>query len=1109
MSNVQIPNLPSATSLSGNEELEIVQGGVSRRTTTQAIADLNPPQGTVTEINTAGGLSGGPITTTGTIQIAGQGVDNTKLAVMPAYTVKGRNDSTTGAPSDITMSSLSTMLSLAPSATIDTTNADNITSGQLSDERYYQTLSDAINRMVNLTTTPFESAILYLGPDGWTTLNPGIPGQLLRTQGVGNSPDWFTVTGAGTVQQVNTGTGLQGGPVTTIGTISIANTGVSAGTYGATNQTLIADVNAQGQITNISENDIDIATSQVTSGVFGVARGGTGLNTYAVNDLIYASGTTTLSKLAIGTTDYVLTSNGASLPPSYKQINLTTAVTGVLPVSNGGSGASTLTGYLKGNGSSAFSAVSTIPNTDITGLGTMSTQSASSVNITGGTAALTSGSVSAAPVSANDIANKNYVDSVAQGLAVKASVVWGTTANITLSGLGTQAGGEWTGTLTADTRILVKNQTNPNDNGIYAAASGAWSRTADADVWSELVSAFVFVQQGATLADTGWVCTADPGGTIGTNPIVWVQFSGAGAYSAGTGLALTGTQFYIANSGVAAGSYGSATSVGTFTVNAQGQLTSATSTAISLNASAITAGTLTAVRGGTGQSTYTIGDILYASSSTALTKLNAGAANYALVSNGPGAAPSYQQISLTSGVSGALPITNGGTGQTTQAAGFDALSPTTTRGDLIVRGASNNVRLAIGAANYALLSDGTDAAWGQVSLTAGVTGTLPVTNGGTGTSTAFTSGSIVFAGTSGVYNQNNSSLFWDNSNVRLGIGTSTPSSSVSVYSATNGTISIDGDSTTQFSARRYSADTAGSSFVYRKARGTFASPAAVASADTIGTINWQVFGGTNNRTVAYIQSFVETYVSDTNISSGIRFATAPAGTAAAVEAVRIDSTGSVGIGTSAPGGRLEVAGTQNGISNPANGTVNVTDSTAAALGVGGQIVFRGNYTSTTSTQFAAITSYKESATVDGSQYGAALLFNTRTQGGNNTEKMRITSAGNVGIGTTSPAVKLAVSSTDAVGLPVGTTAQRPTAATGYIRFNSDLVSFEGYNGTAWTSVGGGATGAGTDKIFWENGQTVTGNYTITSGNNAGTFGPVTINSGVTVTVPSGSVWTVV
>lgn len=82
-------------------------------------------------------------------------------------------------------------------------------------------------------------------------------------------------------------------------------------------------------------------------------------------------------------------------------------------------------------------------------------------------------------------------------------------------------------------------------------------------------------------------------------------------------------------------------------------------------------------------------------------------------------------------------------------------------------------------------------------------------------------------------------------------------------------------------------------------------------------------------------------------------------------------------------------------------------------------------------------------------------------------------------------------------------------AAGYIRFNTTTVSFEGFNGTDWSQVGGGATGGGTDNIFYLNDQTVTTNYSIPSGQNAGTFGPVSINSGVTVTVPSGSTWTVV
>jgi hypothetical protein len=114
----------------------------------------------------------------------------------------------------------------------------------------------------------------------------------------------------------------------------------------------------------------------------------------------------------------------------------------------------------------------------------------------------------------------------------------------------------------------------------------------------------------------------------------------------------------------------------------------------------------------------------------------------------------------------------------------------------------------------------------------------------------------------------------------------------------------------------------------------------------------------------------------------------------------------------------------------------------------------------------------------------------------------------LGIGTSSPAVSLAISATDAILLPSGTTGQRPTGAAGYIRYNSTTGSFEGYT-TAWGSIGGGATGAGGDQIFYQNGQTVTTDYTITAGQNAGTFGPITINSGVTVTVPTGSTWSIV
>lgn len=100
-------------------------------------------------------------------------------------------------------------------------------------------------------------------------------------------------------------------------------------------------------------------------------------------------------------------------------------------------------------------------------------------------------------------------------------------------------------------------------------------------------------------------------------------------------------------------------------------------------------------------------------------------------------------------------------------------------------------------------------------------------------------------------------------------------------------------------------------------------------------------------------------------------------------------------------------------------------------------------------------------------------------------------------------------STSSLQVPQGSSAQRPTGASGKIRFNTTLTRYEGHNGTAWGSLGGGATGGGTDYIFYENDIVVTTDYTITTGKNAMTAGPITINPGVTVTVPSGSTWTVV
>lgn len=160
-----------------------------------------------------------------------------------------------------------------------------------------------------------------------------------------------------------------------------------------------------------------------------------------------------------------------------------------------------------------------------------------------GVATLTSGTIAATPVNPLDITNKAYVDAVAQGLDIKASVVASTTANITLSGTQTVDGIA----LVAGDRCLVKNQTAAADNGIYVVSASAWARSDDMNTWAQVPGAFTFIETGTTLADTGWVCTSNAGGTIGVTAINFTQFSGGTSYTAGTGLTLVGSVFSLTN----------------------------------------------------------------------------------------------------------------------------------------------------------------------------------------------------------------------------------------------------------------------------------------------------------------------------------------------------------------------------------------------------------------------------------------------------------------------------------------------------------------------------------------------------------------------------------
>ena len=162
---------------------------------------------------------------------------------------------------------------------------------------------------------------------------------------------------------------------------------------------------------------------------------------------------------------------------------------------------------------------------------------------------------------------KRYVDNLIQGLDIKQSVKAATTTNITLSGAPQTIDGV---TMNIGERILVKNQTDTTQNGIYIVQSSSWLRSSDSSDGSTITPGmFLFIEQGTSNADSGWVMTGDTSITIGSSAITFTQFSGAGQIIAGTGLSKNGNTLSITNTGVTAGTY---TKV---TVNAQGQVISA------------------------------------------------------------------------------------------------------------------------------------------------------------------------------------------------------------------------------------------------------------------------------------------------------------------------------------------------------------------------------------------------------------------------------------------------------------------------------------------------------------------------------------------------------
>jgi len=787
------------------------------------------------------------------------------------------------------------------------------------------------------------------------------------------------------------------------GTISIGGTSTltldnvaSAGTSGSASKTVTITIDAKGRVTSLTEQDVAIAASQVTSGTFADAR--------------IAQSNVTQHQAAISVAASQVTS-GTFADARIAQSNVT-----------------------------QHQAALTIAETQITN-GSVLARVADNENISGNWAF--NGTVSGqTPTNGAHLVTKDYADALATGLDFKQSVKAATTTNITLSGSQTIDGVA----ISAGMRVLVKDQTDGTQNGIYVAASGAWTRAADADNTpsNEVTSGmFCYVEEGTVNADSGWVLATNDVITLGSTNLVFTQFTGLGQITAGNGLTKSGNTI---NVGGTAGrivvnvddiDLATVTDSGTgsfkkISVDSYGRVTGTTDV-VSSDITSLVDSTYVNVAGDTMTGLLTIshtGNGLVVASTDSTPANNSGiilnttanatassrVATIVLDANGADVV-GLDYVTLDAFGSGDFTINNRSAAAITfqtnttermriDSSGNIGIGTTPT---FFVHAKQDANASAVGQIENASAGAAANARW----IASNGTNSIGIQITGTGNTTPNIASLYASGATTPLtFATNGAERVRIDSSGNVSIGASSASGKLDV-SATDPSTYI----------TRYVAGAGGANIYLRHSRsGTVGTNAILNSGDTIGTLVFAGANGTAYGDSAYIQVQVDGTPSATAMPGRLIFSTSTTASSTPTERMRIDSAGNVGIGTLSPGKPLDVVGE----------AVN-----AVAVRIRGRLADNIGNLEFTSNDGA--TSYGVLQGRAGSELrlvsNGATFISAYTNG---LERMRIDASGNVGIG----------------GAPSGWSAYKALQLVlGNLAYNGGFTvlgtnSF--YNGTAWT-----------------------------------------------------------